>query len=392
MSETLYFWLNNELKLSEKITNIQTQFSNGFFFGEILSKYELLPQFNEFNNTNNKLHITKNYSLLQKKFSDLGINLTEIEKNDLIQKKKFKAEIFLYKIKQKLSSMLLNINEIFERTKNKNNNLKTFYKSLNMGNFNNVVKKFEVKNEKIAMLKEKEKINEKRKKLKSARLPKINKFEKNLNDFYMKNNNNNFNNNFYNKNMINNIINDNKNIENEIKNKKEKIFQLENSKHKENINKEKEEILHFNENIKILNDFKKKSIENQNKQNKFYSNVVENSFKKSFNDNKIIINEFDENLQKLGLDMKLIDPKLEKLKGKTISTEIFMQKIKEQVNLKEKQKKMDDIRKRRIQSAKNNNFTNKINNNSNVFNRPKSGFSTTNTNNVNFSKKSTRPQ
>ena len=126
MSETLYFWLNNELKLSEKITNIQTQFSNGFFFGEILSKYELLPQFNEFNNTNNKLHITKNYSLLQKKFSDLGINLTEIEKNDLIQKKKFKAEIFLYKIKQKLSSMLLNINEIFERTINKNNNLKKF--------------------------------------------------------------------------------------------------------------------------------------------------------------------------------------------------------------------------------------------------------------------------
>ena len=196
MSETLYFWLNNELKLSEKITNIQTQFSNGFFFGEILSKYELLPQFNEFNNTNNKLHITKNYSLLQKKFSDLGINLTEIEKNDLIQKKKFKAEIFLYKIKQKLSSMLLNINEIFERTKNKSN-LKTFYKSLNMNNFNNVVKIFEVKNEKIAMLKEKEKINEKRKKLKSARLPKINKFEKNLNDFYMKNNNN-----FYNKNFI----------------------------------------------------------------------------------------------------------------------------------------------------------------------------------------------
>ena len=103
MSETLYFWLNNEIKLSEKITNIQNQFSNGYFFGEILSKYELLPQFNEFNNTNNKLHITKNYSLLQKKFSDLGINLTEIDKNDLIQKKKFKAEIFLYKIKQILN-------------------------------------------------------------------------------------------------------------------------------------------------------------------------------------------------------------------------------------------------------------------------------------------------
>ena len=379
MSETLYSWLNNEIKLSAKITNIPNQFSNGFYFGEILSKYQLLPQFNEFNNDFQPLHITKNFSLLQKKFSDLGINLTEVDKGEIIQRKKFKAEMFLFKIKQKLSSMLLNIDDIYERTKNKSN-LKTFYKALNMRNYNNVIKKFE-NNEKIAMLKEKEKIIERRKKLKSARLPNINKFEKNLNDFYAKNNNH-----VFNKKLINEIINDNKNTENEIKNKKENIFNLESSKHKENINKEKNEILSFNKNIKNLNEFKQKIRDDKNKPTKFYSNAVENAFQKSFKDNRIFINEFDENLSKLGLDMKLIDPKLEKMKGKTISTEIFMQRIKEQIDLKEKQKKIDDIRKKRIQSAQTK--QNKIA----IFNRPASAFTTTNTNNLNFSKKSTRPQ
>ena len=37
MSETLYSWLNNEIKFLPKITNIQNQFSNCFYFGEILS-------------------------------------------------------------------------------------------------------------------------------------------------------------------------------------------------------------------------------------------------------------------------------------------------------------------------------------------------------------------
>ena len=67
MSETLYFWLNNELKLSEKITNIQNQFSNGFFFFFFISK---------------------------KKISDLIIKLKKKKKNDLIQKKKIQSRNF----------------------------------------------------------------------------------------------------------------------------------------------------------------------------------------------------------------------------------------------------------------------------------------------------------
>ncbi len=67
--------------------------------------------------------------------------------------------------------MLLNIDVIYERTKNKNNNnLKTFYKGLNMGNYNNVIKKLEANNEKIAMLKEKRKNHLKKKKIKKRKI------------------------------------------------------------------------------------------------------------------------------------------------------------------------------------------------------------------------------
>ena len=97
MSDTLYEWLNKEVKLSVKITDITSQFANGYYFGELLHKYDLLPQFNEFKNTMIPLDITRNFSLLQKKLEDLSIHLTEIDKGEILSKKKYKAELFLFK-------------------------------------------------------------------------------------------------------------------------------------------------------------------------------------------------------------------------------------------------------------------------------------------------------
>ena len=114
MSDTLYDWLNKEVKLSEKITNIESQFANGYYFGELLYKYQLLPQFNEFKNTMIPLDITRNFGILEKKFQDLSIHLTEVDKGEILSKKKYKAELFLFKLKQKLLSRLLNIEEIME--------------------------------------------------------------------------------------------------------------------------------------------------------------------------------------------------------------------------------------------------------------------------------------
>lgn len=37
MSDLLISWLNDEVQLSKKITNIEKDFSNGYLFGELLS-------------------------------------------------------------------------------------------------------------------------------------------------------------------------------------------------------------------------------------------------------------------------------------------------------------------------------------------------------------------
>ena len=91
MSDILLNWINTEVKLSKKIQNITEDFSNGYFFGELLYKYKLLPQFNQFKNNQEKSSITKNYLLLQYKFDELKINFTDKDKKDIINKKKYKA-------------------------------------------------------------------------------------------------------------------------------------------------------------------------------------------------------------------------------------------------------------------------------------------------------------
>ena len=43
MSEYLISWLNNEIRLSKKITNIPKDFNNGYLFAELLYKTKQLP-------------------------------------------------------------------------------------------------------------------------------------------------------------------------------------------------------------------------------------------------------------------------------------------------------------------------------------------------------------
>ena len=50
MVDILYSWLNTEISLSQKIINIEKDFSNGYLLGEILYKCNQLVNFNEFIN------------------------------------------------------------------------------------------------------------------------------------------------------------------------------------------------------------------------------------------------------------------------------------------------------------------------------------------------------
>jgi len=50
MSDPILKWLNNENKLSKKVSNIEQDFANGKFFAELLSKFNQKINMNSFSN------------------------------------------------------------------------------------------------------------------------------------------------------------------------------------------------------------------------------------------------------------------------------------------------------------------------------------------------------
>ena len=50
MSELIASWLNDEVQLSKKIINFEREFANGYFFGELLAKYNQQLNFDKFLN------------------------------------------------------------------------------------------------------------------------------------------------------------------------------------------------------------------------------------------------------------------------------------------------------------------------------------------------------
>jgi hypothetical protein len=48
MSELLYTWLNTEIDLSKKITNLEKDFANGYLLGELLYKFSQITNMDNF--------------------------------------------------------------------------------------------------------------------------------------------------------------------------------------------------------------------------------------------------------------------------------------------------------------------------------------------------------
>lgn len=60
--ELLLNWLNSEVRLSERIADVDRQFANGFLFGEVLSKYNQILEFEaKFANSETKAAVVQNY-------------------------------------------------------------------------------------------------------------------------------------------------------------------------------------------------------------------------------------------------------------------------------------------------------------------------------------------
>ena len=126
MSEDILNWVNTQLVFPYKIKNIEEEFSNGYYFGKLLEANKVFDNMKDLKNTKNKKESINNYSLLKNAFNIIGVRLSDSDINELINKKKYKAELYLYEIKQKISLKNCNFNEIMQKIKhetNSNNNL-----------------------------------------------------------------------------------------------------------------------------------------------------------------------------------------------------------------------------------------------------------------------------
>ena len=50
MSDLILSWLNDEVQLNKKITSFEHDFANGYYFGELLAKFNQQLNFDEFVN------------------------------------------------------------------------------------------------------------------------------------------------------------------------------------------------------------------------------------------------------------------------------------------------------------------------------------------------------
>jgi len=105
MSSVVIQWLNNEVKLSKRITkeSIDTDFRNGYLFAEILKQYELIDKkmFDSlFYNGNSNETTVRNYSLLESGLvQKLGLKIKANRVYDIIKGKPGEAAKLLYDIK-----------------------------------------------------------------------------------------------------------------------------------------------------------------------------------------------------------------------------------------------------------------------------------------------------
>ena len=114
--EIILNWLNKDLKFEPEIKNIPKEFSEGYYFAEILYKYNEIneEQLNEFiKDTSDKQLVKNNFILIKKYFHDkFDLEIRQEEFDDIINKDRSKAVVILYKLKNAIRFKKINFYNI----------------------------------------------------------------------------------------------------------------------------------------------------------------------------------------------------------------------------------------------------------------------------------------
>ncbi|CAD8115667.1 unnamed protein product [Paramecium sonneborni] len=105
MSQLLMVWLNDEVQLSKKVISFEQDFSNGYLFGELLSKFNQQLNFEEFSNKDVREAKMKNFQLLEPTFKTLRIQFNFQIADQVIKGKKGVAMQLLYQLQMQLQKV-----------------------------------------------------------------------------------------------------------------------------------------------------------------------------------------------------------------------------------------------------------------------------------------------
>ena len=102
MANLLEIWLNSEVELSKKVENFEEDFSNGYLLGELLYKFNQLPDFQDFVDRHSKTNILSNFARMINVFKGLNVKFDTDVINAMIHKEKGAAIGLIYQLKMAL--------------------------------------------------------------------------------------------------------------------------------------------------------------------------------------------------------------------------------------------------------------------------------------------------
>ena len=290
MSNLIFEFLNQELKLSKKIVNIEKDFSTGYYFAELFHKIGCLnSNIKEYKNEPKTAEeILNNFKKLKPEFSNLGIYIDNEIINLVVNQQKNIAANLIYKIRNKMIRKKINFEEIM-------NKMKITYKKLE-----------EMKNKKEKFIRTSQNFFKKK-----SNLFIKSQSASNLSDFPLLANTN-----------VPSLLNSKLKSKNFIPNNNRVMFPLK----KELIQKNKHNDKTRNKHIEKLGN--ETSMKNINNINNEYNDKTMNEF--------INFTSLENNTFKLGLNILDMKPKLNRIAASSsnnglIKTDIFKEKLKEKL-------------------------------------------------------------
>jgi hypothetical protein len=105
MADLLAKWLNEEIKLSEKITDFEKDFSSGYLLGELLYKFNQQDNFAEFSTKDNISTKVKNFEKLEPTLRNLNIKFDSRQVDKIMKQERGYALRLLYQLKMILEKV-----------------------------------------------------------------------------------------------------------------------------------------------------------------------------------------------------------------------------------------------------------------------------------------------